>query len=250
MEAERGEIFVGCAGWSLPRASWPQFPADGSQLERYAARFNAVEINSSFYRPHRPQTYRRWADSVPASFRFAVKLPRRITHEQRLRNADPLLDDFLAQTGELGDKFGALLVQLPPSFGFDGPAAESFLQALRSRFTGDVVWEPRHASWFDTEATRLLQAWRIARVAADPAPVPAAAQPGAWPEVGYWRLHGSPRMYYSAYAPESLERLALALLAWQREGRRAWCVFDNTAEGASLANALFLRRRLQQARRL
>jgi uncharacterized protein YecE (DUF72 family) len=69
-------IFIGCAGWSLGREYWPQFPAEGTHLQRYAARFNGAEINSSFYRPHRRQTYERWADSVPEGFRFSVKVPK------------------------------------------------------------------------------------------------------------------------------------------------------------------------------
>ncbi|HEY9423039.1 MAG TPA: DUF72 domain-containing protein, partial [Thermoanaerobaculia bacterium] len=80
-------ILVGCAGWSLPRAEQAEFPETGSHLERYASRFGAVEINSSFHRPHRPATYARWSASVPASFRFSVKVPKTITHGLRLRDA-------------------------------------------------------------------------------------------------------------------------------------------------------------------
>ena len=88
-------VKVGCAGWSLPLPMWPEFPADGTHLQRYAARFNAVEINSSFYRPHQTATYARWAASVPDYFRFSVKLPKTITHQQRLADCTGLLDDFL-----------------------------------------------------------------------------------------------------------------------------------------------------------
>ena len=83
-------VKVGCAGWSLPRVAWPEFPAAGTHLQRYAVHLNAVEINSSFYRPHQPATYARWAASVPESFRFSVKLPKTITHQQRLRDCDAL----------------------------------------------------------------------------------------------------------------------------------------------------------------
>ena len=103
---------IGCAGWSLPREFWPQFAADGTHLQRYASRFAAVEINSSFYRPHRPATYARWAASVPASFRFAAKLPRRITHELRLRQSEAALSIFLAEVTALQSQLGCLLVQL------------------------------------------------------------------------------------------------------------------------------------------
>jgi len=86
------EYRVGCAGWALTKANQAAFPAEGTHLQRYAGRLNAVEINSSFYRPHRLATYEQWAASVPATFRFAVKLPKAITHDQRLVAADVLLD--------------------------------------------------------------------------------------------------------------------------------------------------------------
>ena len=82
-------IRVGCAGWSIPREHADRFPEEGSHLARYAGRFPAVEINSSFYKPHRPATYARWAASVPADFRFSVKVPKLATHERRAN--DPQL---------------------------------------------------------------------------------------------------------------------------------------------------------------
>ena len=75
--------YVGSAGWNIPRLHRARFAADGSQLQRYASRLNAVEINSSFYRPHAAATYERWAASVPASFRFAVKIPKTISHQRK-----------------------------------------------------------------------------------------------------------------------------------------------------------------------
>src|SRR5450830_1663152 len=127
---------LGCAGWSISRDAAPSFPGDGIHLERYAAVFNAVEINSSFYRPHQPQTYARWADSVPDAFRFAVKLPRTITHDQRLKEIDAPLARFAAEAGTLGDKLGCVLVQLPPSLTLDTVVADEFLQRLRGHFDG------------------------------------------------------------------------------------------------------------------
>lgn len=232
-------VYVGCAGWSLPRDAQPRFPAAGTHLVRYAARLPATEINSSFYRPHRPATYARWAASVPPAFRFAVKLPRAITHEHRLAGTEPLLDAFLAGVAALGPALGCLLVQLPPSLAFAPAAADAFLAALRARHGGGVVVEPRHASWFGPEAEALLVARHVGRVAADPARVPAAATPGGWPGVVYYRLHGSPRVYYSAYDGAALDALAVRLRA-AAPGVRPWCIFDNTASGAATANALDL----------
>lgn len=237
-----GRFRIGCAGWAIPSRWAERFPGGGSHLERYARVLSAVEIDSSFYRPHRPATYARWAASVPADFRFAVKLPRAVTHESRL--ADPsLLGDFLSQVSGLGPRLGPLLAQLPPSLAFDPGRAEAFLRALRDRFTGDVVWEPRHPSWFAPAAERLLAELRVARVAADPARVPAAGRPGGWSGLAYYRLHGSPRVYYSGYDDAFLDRIA-AELARRAGAGPVWCIFDNTAAGEAPGNALALLHRL------
>jgi uncharacterized protein YecE (DUF72 family) len=237
-------VWVGCAGWSVPKEHAARFPDEGSHLERYAGQFPAVEINSSFYRPHRPATYARWAASVPPGFRFAVKVPREITHGRRLAASEEILDRFLAECGALGETLGPLLVQLPPSLAFDGAVAVPFFAALRARFAGDVVCEPRHPSWFEAEAEQVLVGHQVARVAADPAAVPSAAQPGGWEGLVYYRLHGSPRVYYSAYSEPYLAALAATL----REAARSapvWCIFDNTALGAATDDALAVMERLK-----
>ena len=164
-----GRIRVGCAGWSIAAAHRALFGAGDSALARYATRFDLVEINSSFYRPHRRATYARWADAVPADFRFAVKVPRAITHDARLRATGPALGTFLEECGGLDRKLGCLLVQLPPSLAFDARAASTFFAMLRRRWDGRAACEPRHASWFAARADALLRRHRIARVAADPA---------------------------------------------------------------------------------
>ncbi|RMO82686.1 hypothetical protein ALQ33_04124 [Pseudomonas syringae pv. philadelphi] len=229
---------IGCAGWSLGREHWSAFPEQGSHLQRYASRFNAVEINSSFYRPHRPQTYKRWAQSVPADFRFSVKIPKRITHEQRLQDCEMLLDTFLAQCCELGEKLGCLLIQLPPSLDYIPDVAERFFDALRDRYAGTLVLEPRHESWRQAEASLVAQ--RIAQVAADPSPISQGSVPAGWQGARYWRLHGSPQIYHSAYGAGRLESLARQVQASVEEGVETWCVFDNTASGAAVGDALLL----------
>ena len=214
-----------------------RFPPGPSLLQRYAAVFSAVEINSSFHRPHRPGTYARWAAGVPGHFRFAVKLPRSVTHEARLAGAGPQLESFLGEARGLGNRLGVLLVQLPPSLGFDRQVAGGFFDYLRGRYVGPVACEPRHPSWFGGEAEALFQATRVARVAADPAIVPEAGEPGGWTGLSYWRLHGSPRMYYSTYPAKELVRLGDAIAGVEGE---AWCIFDNTAAGAAAGQALDL----------
>jgi uncharacterized protein YecE (DUF72 family) len=233
------ELHLGTAGWAIPRVAADLFPAGGSHLARYAARFNAVEINSSFYRPHRAATYARWAATVPATFRFAVKMPKEISHTRRLRDADEPLARFLDEAQCLGDKLGPLLLQLPPSLAFDRAVAADFFASLRARFAGAVVCEPRHASWFGDAGETLLGDYDVSRVGADPPPVPAARRPhGA---LRYLRLHGSPVIYRSSYDDAALDAIAAELRGAQGP---AWCIFDNTTFGAAAINAAQLSTRV------
>lgn len=228
---------VGCAGWSIASQASCRFPAEGTHLERYAQVFNAVEINSSFYRPHRPQTYARWAASVPAPFRFSVKLPRAITHERRLAQIDVPLTRFATEVAALGDRLGCVLAQLPPSLVFDASVADAFFMRLHAYFACTIACEARNPTWFNAEATALMQRQRVTRVIADPPtgqPGPhVATTPGA-----YLRMHGAPQRYYSSYSEDYLDQLIVDMKTYTQAGRSIWCMFDNTASGAALANAL------------
>jgi uncharacterized protein YecE (DUF72 family) len=237
-------IRIGCAGWTLPVAVQPDFGGEGRHLQRYATRLNASEINSSFHRPHSANTYARWAASVPSDFLFSVKLPKTLTHERKLADGDALLDEFVAQVQGLGPQLGCLLVQLPPSLAFDEGTAGRFLAALQQRSAAPVALEPRHASWFTADVDGWLAQRRVARVLADPVRHPGGERPGGWPGLVYLRLHGSPRMYYSAYEDALLQALAARMRQAAQEGCPLWCMFDNTAGQAAAGNALALARLL------
>lgn len=236
----RPQIFhIGCAGWNIPRQNANDFESEGTHLQRYSRTFNCCEINSSFYRPHRYSTWERWAAAVPEDFRFSVKVPRAITHDAGLKCESESLGAFLTQVGFLGRKLGPILVQLPPSGVFDQTVAKHFFKVLRELYDGDVVLEARHGSWFGPGANGLLKEFRIAGVAADPACVPLAGQPTGSKKLVYFRLHGSPRRYYSSYSGESLETIAKQLGKFAEQAG-VWCIFDNTAGGFATPNALQL----------
>ena len=235
-------IYIGTAGWNIPRAHKARFPREGSGLQRYAACLNAVEINTSFYRPHAVKIYERWAAAVPRGFRFAVKIPKVISHERALTRAREPLERFLEEVAGLGGTLGVLLLQLPPSHAFDARRVGRFFDLLRARHGGSVVCEPRHASWTSAAAVRLLVRFRIARVAADPPRAPGLHEPGGWPGLVYYRWHGSPRPYFSPYAPHQLDALAHDVT---RAGVDVWCIFDNTGSGSAAGNALDLDARVR-----
>jgi uncharacterized protein YecE (DUF72 family) len=241
----RKNIFIGTAGWAIRREQQVLFASGANLLARYSALLNGVEINTSFYRPHRPTTYAKWASIVPPGFRFAVKMPRTITHDARLVGAEEPLERFLGECAALGDALGPILIQLPPSLHFDSAIASAFFKMLRARFGGLVALEPRHESWFASGAEKLLVKFEIARVAADPIPSKvadvAASLPGGWRGLAYYRLHGSPKIYYSNYEMDRLRALARDLREQAKAGRIVWCIFDNTALGHATQNAVDLK---------
>jgi uncharacterized protein YecE (DUF72 family) len=242
------KVRVGTAGWTVPKVHQQLFlvTREGtktSHLERYARRLDCVEINSSFHRPHRRSTWERWAAMTPENFRFAVKLPKTITHTGKLIKAGGELLRFFEAVAGLGEKLGPVLVQLPPKLAFEEAVAREFFATVRELHSGAIALEPRHASWFTPVAEGLLRSFEIGRVAADPPKgSELAARPGGWRGLQYWRLHGAPRTYYSEYAASWLQTFAdlLRLTGDDADPREHWVFFDNTALGHASANAVWL----------
>lgn len=236
-------VRIGLAGWNEAAGRHGKLLPDcadkkATGLQRYAAAFDFVEVNSSFYRQVRPDTYAKWSREVPDSFRFSVKMHRLITHYTRLKNAD-LLNDFFGSVSGLGDNLAVVLVQLPPTLVFDQKVAGRFFRALRRIYQGCAVCEPRHASWSSDEAGALLGEYGIGPVLTGIPDVGEELLRTAARKIPlYVRLHGTPRKYYSSYGSEDLKRLADFLAGHKERGR--YVVFDNTAETAGLRNALEL----------
>jgi len=208
------ELHIGTAGWQVTAAQRYAFPTEGTHLHRYAARLGAAEINSSFYRPHATATYARWRAQTPPGFRFAVKLPRAITHQARLREAGEALHTFLDQVAGLSDRLGCLLVQLPPSLRFDAVVADGFLRALRRRHAGDVALEPRHASFACADYVRLARSYGVATVYTDSPDYPNIADPTA--DFVYARLMRSQPGEATGYPPRALDQWAARVRRWQQ----------------------------------
>ena len=258
-------LICACAGWNVPglinEELLEQFPSLAqvqgeinssknaevalTHLERYAQFLTGVEIDSSFYRSHLPSTYARWRNSVPAEFRFSVKVPKAITHVLRLKNCEYELQKFILETSSLEEKLGCLLIQLPPSLPFDYGIAHKFLCQIKQLSKTPLALEPRHASWFEPASFDLLTKQEICLVAADPGIAGYDALQDNFPITAstvYLRLHGSPHMYKSSYDKAYLKNLSLRIAILLKQGQHIWCVFDNTAEGAAFPNAVTIQR--------
>ena len=224
---------IGLAGWSEAVSKHREhFPGTGSGLARYAETFSMVEVNASFYRAVRAETFASWAEQTPETFHFSVKINRAITHAARL-SANAKLEQALEPMMSLGPKLLAVLIQLPPTLAHEPERDTAFLSRLREIYAGMVAWEPRHPSWESPEAEALLAGYGVTRVRTEiPGPDAAYSAGGT-----YVRLHGTPRRYYSAYSPTDLSTLAAWLGAAPAP---AIVIFDNTASSAGVRNALEL----------
>lgn len=234
-------ICIGTAGWGIASRYSEQIPPGDSHLRRYSQVFNCTEIDTSFYRPHREATYARWAATTGKRFRFTVKAPRELTHEGRLafRNV-AAMENFASETSGLGHKLRAVLVQTPPALEFVIADTRKFFTVLRNTLGPKValVCEPRHSSWSTPRVDQLLASLEVCRVAADPPRWDLDRHPGGCRRLSYWRLHGTPRLYYSAYSGAQLAALVRSLEGARKESDDVWCIFDNTAHGHAIGNAL------------
>lgn len=153
-----------------------------------------------------------------------------------MRDIDAPFGEFIKEVSALDDKLGPLLCQLPPSLEFNAADAERAFTAMRRSFDGIIVIEPRHKSWAAQPAREVLQRHAIDRVLADPAPVWPLSDFGGAPK--YVRLHGAPKIYYSSYDDDKISAFRKCLAS------DSWCVFDNTASGAAIENALTMQNQM------
>ena len=181
-------LYVGTSGYSYKEWKGTFYPKDlpeKQMLHYYGERFRTVEINNTFYRMPKPPVLEAWAAEVPSDFRFVLKASQRITHMQRLKDADASVSYLVEVAGTLKKRLGALLFQLPPNMKKDAPRLRDFLGLLPSHQR--AAFEFRHQSWFDDEVFALLRQHQAALCIAeaeDELEVPFVAT-AAW---GYLRL--------------------------------------------------------------
>ena len=243
-----GALWIGTSGWSYPAwrgRFYPKGLAAGRWLEHYASRFDAVELNASFYRLPKREQVAHWAAVTPPGFRFAVKAWRALTHLHRLEPLPDLLEAFLARIEPLGEKCGPVLFQCPPRFPADPARLEAFLEILPRGIR--PAFEFRDPSWHGEEIAAILDRRRAAFVTFELAGLrsPRRVTGGLL----YLRLHGHRHRYAGAYGPELLADWAAWIGAERARGAEAWVFFDNTdLEAAAVEDACTLQRLTGAAR--
>ena len=237
-------VWIGCSGWNYPH--WrngvfypPRTPAR-AWLQSYAARFDTVELNTTFYRLPRRDVVARWAEEAPADFLFAAKVSRYVTHIKRLLDVDrhlPLLLERIEPLVE-ASKLGPLLWQLPPNFPRDDDRLASALDKLPPGFRH--AFEFRHASWFADDVMALLRAHGVALVVADRPEIHDFQTDTLTAEFVYLRFHHGSRGRRGNYSDTELEEWGRRVVAWART-HEVFAYFNNDWEGFAPANALTLR---------
>lgn len=242
------EARIGTSGWNYQHWRGILYPPglrSSQWLAHYANSFNTVELNTSFYRVPKAETFARWRDATPENFVFSVKVDRRITHYGKLEGVESLWRDFLARCGNLGGKLGCLLFQFPATFGPDVDRLKRFLGSVGPELR--CAFEFRHAGWFCEDVYRVLQHCRQALC---------RASSPRWPDVDvatanfvYVRMHGGSALYSSCYTDDELKKCAAGLRPHLRAGRDVFVYFNNDAHGYAVENALMLRGLLRRRAR-
>lgn len=224
-----GRLYIGTSGWNYDewRDAFYQDTPKREWLGFCARIFSAVEINATFYRLQRRETFRRWRAATPEGFWFALKANRYLTHNRKLADPLPVIRVERDRASALAPKLSAVLWQLPAKFPKHMARLEGFVRALgRWRAVRHVI-EFRDPSWFDAEVADFLRHHAIAVCQSD------AAGWSMWQEITtdlvYVRLHGHDTTYVSAYGKMALRAWAGRIRKWLDEGRDVHVYFDNTA---------------------
>ncbi|TFV58029.1 DUF72 domain-containing protein [Mycobacterium sp. PS03-16] len=235
-------IRIGTSGWSYDHWTDVLYPAGtpvAKRLARYVEAFDTVELNASFYRWPRDDTFAGWRQRLPEGFTMSVKAHRGLTHYRRLQNPEPWVERFERCWTALGERREALLVQLHPALERDDARLEHFLTLMPDWIP--VAVEFRHDSWHTREVFDLLERHRAAYVVMSGPGLP--CQPVATSDLVYVRLHGPGQdsMYAGNYPDDALQWWADRVRAWDGEGRRVLVYFNNDLGGHAVRNAHTLR---------
>jgi uncharacterized protein YecE (DUF72 family) len=240
-----GEARIGTSGWSYAHwreAFYPRGLPQARWLEHYAAEFDTVELNATFYRLPAESTFSGWRRRTPDGFVFALKAPRIITHLKKLADCEEEVTRFLSRAELLGNRFGPILVQLPPKWKCDLALLRDFLSQLPGHFR--FAFEFRDNSWLCDQVYSLLSQHNAAVVRVSAPRYPDADVTTA--DLQYLRMHGEKRLYASKYSEESLSRWADSIAAWIADGKSVFVYFNNDAHAYAVEDAHTLRRLVEE----
>lgn len=238
-------IHIGCSGWNYRHwrgAFYPDKLPVKAWFAYYAEQFDTVEINNSFYRLPKAETFDAWREQAPPGFRYAVKANRFITQAKKLKDCEEPVARMMAPTRHLGATLGPILYQLPPMLGINLDRLEAFLELLPGDLTH--VFEFREKSWYTEATLALLDRFGAGFVAHD---FPGVASP-RWMsgDLVYVRFHGGLGKYYGRYSNERLLDWSDWLASQYRAGRRLWAYFNNDGDAAAIHDALTLKAMMRQ----
>ena len=238
-------VHIGCAGWAYPHwreRFYPKGVPQRAWLGYYAARYETVEVNSTFYRLASPAAVAGWVEQTPPGFVFAVKASRYLTHVKRLKTLDPYIERFYQPLEGLveAEKLGPILWQLPESFHRDDQRLADALAALPP---GRHAFEFRHESWFADEVYGLLRECGAALVIGDESSRWVSTPHVRTADWTYVRLHHGSRGRHGNYSKAEIESWGRRISQWRRE-TEIYAYFNNDWEGYALRNADLLRKRL------
>ena len=238
--ARRGRLHLGTSGWVYPHWRGAVYPAElpeSAWLSHYASRLRSVEVNSSFYRLPSPRALLSWCAAVPDDFVFALKASAYITHRKKLREPEQTLLPLLDCAGQLGERLGPLLFQLPPRWHVNAERLATFLEALPAGLR--CVFEFRDSTWFCDEVYALLRHYGAALCRYD---LEGHRAPGVRTAgFAYLRLHGPAEAYRGAYSDADLRQWAEEIDGLRSQGSDVYCYFDNDEAGHAFHDALRLR---------
>lgn len=239
---------MGCSGWIYPHwrgRFYPEKLAVKRWFAFYAEHFDTVEINNSFYRLPKPETFDGWAAQAPPGFRYAVKANRFLTQAKKLKDCEEPMARMMPAFRHLGETLGPVLYQLPPRFKVNLERLEAFLELVPKDVVN--VFEFREKSWYDDRVFALLERYGASFCAHD---MPGSDSPDlAVGPVAYVRFHGGEGKYWGRYSEERLLRWTDWMMAQVRAGREVWAYFNNDAEAHAIHDALTLKAMLRQAGR-
>jgi uncharacterized protein YecE (DUF72 family) len=241
-------IRIGCSGWIYRHwrgAFYPEKRAVKHWFQYYAEHFDTVEINNSFYRLPKAETFDAWREQAPSGFCYAVKANRFLTQAKKLKDCEEPLKRMMPPFRHLGEALGPILYQLPPRFRINLERLESFLQIVARDVTN--IFEFRDKSWYVPETLALLDRYGASFCAHD---MPGSASPReAVGPVAYLRFHGGEGKYWGRYSDERLIGCTDWMVAQARAGRAVWAYFNNDAEAHAIHDAQTLRAMVRQALR-